>query len=76
LVPREHQYGEHVDDHQRQIAAQLAARGLAVSRDASQLQLDDVLAAARRTVVRSADPPPLRLALSGALGADAASGAR
>jgi UDP-N-acetylglucosamine--N-acetylmuramyl-(pentapeptide) pyrophosphoryl-undecaprenol N-acetylglucosamine transferase len=57
LVPRRFSQGEHVDDHQRQIAAELAERGLAVSVEADDVDLDSLLAAAARRVVRPAQAP-------------------
>jgi UDP-N-acetylglucosamine transferase subunit ALG13 len=50
LVPRRLARGEHVDDHQIQIAAELAGRGLAVTAEADRITLDDLRAAARRRV--------------------------
>ena len=50
LVPRRAAHHEHVDDHQTQIAAELAQRGLAVSAEADELTLDDLLTAASRRV--------------------------
>jgi UDP-N-acetylglucosamine--N-acetylmuramyl-(pentapeptide) pyrophosphoryl-undecaprenol N-acetylglucosamine transferase len=50
LVPRRVARGEHVDDHQRQVAHALAARGLAMTRDADELSENDLLAAAARAV--------------------------
>jgi UDP-N-acetylglucosamine--N-acetylmuramyl-(pentapeptide) pyrophosphoryl-undecaprenol N-acetylglucosamine transferase len=55
LVPRRYAMKEHVDDHQIQIADELVKRGLAVSTDASELEIEDLFAAAARRVVR----PPL-----------------
>jgi UDP-N-acetylglucosamine transferase subunit ALG13 len=57
LVPRRFSLGEHVDDHQVQIAAELGERGLSVSVDASELRLDDLLAAAARSVASPAQAP-------------------
>ncbi|MFC3686892.1 glycosyltransferase [Aquipuribacter hungaricus] len=51
LVPRRAAHGEHVDDHQLQIAGVAAARGLAVVREADELAPDDLLAAAALRVV-------------------------
>jgi UDP-N-acetylglucosamine--N-acetylmuramyl-(pentapeptide) pyrophosphoryl-undecaprenol N-acetylglucosamine transferase len=60
LVPRELHHGEHVDDHQHQIADELARRGLAIHRSVDTLRLDDLREAARLEVERVA-APPLRL---------------
>lgn len=48
LVPRRAKFAEHVDDHQLQIARELASRGLAIHREVHELELDDLLDAARR----------------------------
>ncbi len=53
LVPRMKSHGEHVDDHQTQIARQFAARGLAVMADASTVDLDSFSAARSRCVKRT-----------------------
>jgi UDP-N-acetylglucosamine transferase subunit ALG13 len=58
LVPRRLVHGEHVDDHQTQIAAELGNRGLAVSAEADELTLDHLLAAsATRVMTLPTDPP-------------------
>jgi UDP-N-acetylglucosamine transferase subunit ALG13 len=57
LVPRRFALGEHVDDHQRQIAADLAERGLAISVEADALCTEHLFAAAGRQVVRPAQAP-------------------
>jgi UDP-N-acetylglucosamine--N-acetylmuramyl-(pentapeptide) pyrophosphoryl-undecaprenol N-acetylglucosamine transferase len=46
LVPRRLAHGEHVDDHQIQIAEELAARNLAISVDADRLSYEHLKAAA------------------------------
>jgi UDP-N-acetylglucosamine--N-acetylmuramyl-(pentapeptide) pyrophosphoryl-undecaprenol N-acetylglucosamine transferase len=46
LVPREQRYGEHIDDHQQQIARELSARGLAVSSSVAELSWDHLVQAA------------------------------
>jgi UDP-N-acetylglucosamine--N-acetylmuramyl-(pentapeptide) pyrophosphoryl-undecaprenol N-acetylglucosamine transferase len=57
LVPRLARFGEHVDDHQLQLAARLADFGLAVvwSPEAG---VDGVIAQARRSVPRSLSERP------------------
>jgi UDP-N-acetylglucosamine--N-acetylmuramyl-(pentapeptide) pyrophosphoryl-undecaprenol N-acetylglucosamine transferase len=50
LVFREAQHGEHVDDHQRQIADLLGERGVAFPVSAEDLTLDDLERAARLEV--------------------------
>ena len=57
LVPRRFSLGEHVDDHQVQIAGELAERGLAVSADADNLSHEVLLAAATGSVARPAQAP-------------------
>jgi UDP-N-acetylglucosamine transferase subunit ALG13 len=58
LVPRRHARGEHVDDHQIQIATELRDRSLSVSVDADELTLAHLFAgAARRARTLAEDPP-------------------
>jgi UDP-N-acetylglucosamine transferase subunit ALG13 len=58
LVPRRLAHGEHVDDHQIQIAGELSERGLALSVEADELTLGDLLnAAAKRVDTLPTDPP-------------------
>jgi UDP-N-acetylglucosamine:LPS N-acetylglucosamine transferase len=61
LVPRRVSFSEHVDDHQTQIARELARRGLAVSGDADQLSLDHLLQAAATGIAPLGEEPPLRM---------------
>lgn len=58
LVPRRHAMGEHVDDHQIQIATELRDRALSVSVDADELTLTHLLAGARRRARTLAEDPP------------------
>ena len=58
LVPRRHALGEHVDDHQTQIATELGDRGLSVSVEADDLTLETLHAAATRPVRTLAAEPP------------------
>jgi UDP-N-acetylglucosamine--N-acetylmuramyl-(pentapeptide) pyrophosphoryl-undecaprenol N-acetylglucosamine transferase len=51
LVPRRLAHGEHVDDHQTQIAGELSNRGLALSVEADDLALEHLLAAAASRVM-------------------------
>ena len=62
LVPRRVDRGEHVDDHQPEVAAALAARGLATVCDADGLTGHDLLAAASRQVTELAAPAAMELA--------------
>ncbi len=56
LVPRLERFGEHVDDHQQQIAAELDRRGLAIGCAVEDLGTDAVdRAAATQVVSRPAD---------------------
>ena len=61
LVPREQAHGEHIDDHQAQIAAELVEKGLATSRRVEELTTDDLLQAARWRVTSDADASPIEL---------------
>ncbi|WP_432524046.1 glycosyltransferase [Kineococcus sp. SYSU DK006] len=60
LLPRLASHGEHVDDHQSEIAAMLQDRGLAVVRDAGSVTWEDVLETARHRV-RSTSRTPFPL---------------
>lgn len=51
LVPRRSFRGEHVDDHQIEIAGELSARGLALHRELDELTMDDLGRAAGSRVV-------------------------
>ena len=61
LVPREAARGEHIDDHQKEIATELADSDIAITRAAEELELSDLLRAAGRTVNRVQQPPDFRL---------------
>lgn len=61
LIPRSASRNEHVDDHQSEIAAMLAGRGLAVVASPEALTGDDLRRAAHRRAVHSV-APPFRLA--------------
>ena len=61
LVPRLHEAGEHVDDHQRLIASDLHRRGLAIATTVERLDRSQLLEAARRRVRRRAAPAPFQL---------------
>lgn len=58
LVPRRHARGEHVDDHQIQIASELRRRGLSVSVDADDLTLVELVAGAGGSVRTLPEDPP------------------
>lgn len=57
LVPRRLALGEHVDDHQIQVAAELAARGLSITVEADRLSREDLDAAMAKAVARPAQAP-------------------
>lgn len=59
LVPRRVARREHIDDHQIQIASELARRGLAVSVDADDLSLDELLDAASAQIIVNDDDRPI-----------------
>lgn len=61
LIPRRASHGEHVDDHQVQIAVELDRRNLALHRAPDELTADDLLSAAARTTIHVDDPPPIDL---------------
>jgi UDP-N-acetylglucosamine transferase subunit ALG13 len=67
LIPRQVEYGEHIDNHQADTAAELERRGLAVVRSAERLTMDDLRLAQRIRVEAIASLPPIPL-VSGALG--------
>lgn len=54
LVPRSAEGGEHIDDHQKLIATELAQRGLAISVSADDLRWEDIRRSGS-TAVRRAD---------------------
>jgi UDP-N-acetylglucosamine transferase subunit ALG13 len=62
LIPRRHSHGENVDDHQLLIAEELSKRDLAVVRSVDDLTLDDLLLAARGSVLVDPQPAPFPLA--------------
>ncbi len=62
LVPREAAHGEHVDNHQFEIAKLLEDSGLAVSRKVEELSCDDLLLATSRSVVRGSKARELAIA--------------
>ena len=62
VVPRRGRRGEHVDDHQLLIAAELDRRKLALAREVGDLTLADLEQGAQARVERTATPPPFELA--------------
>lgn len=61
LVPRRMHRGEHIDDHQREVATELDRRCLAVACEADELAFTTLERAAARVVSRVASPPTFRL---------------
>ena len=61
FVPRRHQFKEHVDDHQVLIAADLDARGLALCREADQIEWNDLIEAATWRVEQDTHARPFTL---------------
>jgi len=62
LVPRRKLYGEHVDDHQEELASALSSRGLAFAREVEDLTEDEILAAMGSRVDSAEHAPPFALA--------------
>lgn len=63
VVPRRRAWAEQVDDHQLELARDLAARGLAVVSAVEELDLETLARASTLRARRLADPP--RFALAG-----------
>jgi UDP-N-acetylglucosamine--N-acetylmuramyl-(pentapeptide) pyrophosphoryl-undecaprenol N-acetylglucosamine transferase len=61
LAVRDSARGEQVDDHQRELATELAGRGLALHRDAHCITVDDMLTTLQTSVRRTVSPPPFEL---------------
>jgi UDP-N-acetylglucosamine transferase subunit ALG13 len=61
LVPRRPEFGEHVDDHQQQIARMLAERKLAAVCEVDEVTLDILRSAASTRVRQRTDAPMLQL---------------
>jgi UDP-N-acetylglucosamine--N-acetylmuramyl-(pentapeptide) pyrophosphoryl-undecaprenol N-acetylglucosamine transferase len=62
LVPRRQFRGEHVDDHQQQVASLLDRRGIGIGRELDDLDRSALAAAAVRRVTCSDDVAPFHLA--------------
>ena len=62
VVPRRQRRGEHIDDHQTQVASMLSSRGLALSCEVESLTLDVLRQATGRRAVREVAPPRFVLA--------------
>jgi len=61
IVPRRAAHGEHVDDHQTEIARRLGDTGLVVARSVEDLEHEDLLEAASRKIARATRPPAFQL---------------
>lgn len=61
LIPRQAEFGEHIDDHQLMIAQFLQRRGLASMASPEQLSLETISSAMSRRVVRSEGEVPFSL---------------
>ncbi|MBW0010128.1 MAG: glycosyltransferase family 28 [Pseudonocardiales bacterium] len=61
LATRERARGEQVDDHQHELATELARRGLARQRDAQSITIEDMVQTMGVSVRRTASPPPFEL---------------
>ncbi|MGH3802967.1 MAG: glycosyltransferase [Pseudonocardiaceae bacterium] len=61
LAIRDSARGEQVDDHQRQLATELARRGLALPRDPDSITINDMLTTLQTSIRRTSTPPPYLL---------------
>jgi UDP-N-acetylglucosamine transferase subunit ALG13 len=61
LVPRRAERGEHVDNHQREVADELDRRRLAVACEADELTTEVLERAATRSIARAKAPPVFHL---------------
>jgi UDP-N-acetylglucosamine transferase subunit ALG13 len=61
LAVRDSARGEQVDDHQQQLATELARRGLALHRDADSITPNDMLTTLQTSIRHTASPPPFEL---------------
>jgi UDP-N-acetylglucosamine transferase subunit ALG13 len=59
LITRDVRYGEIVDNHQRQLASELARRGLCRYREPESITVDDLVMTLSMTVRRVSNPRPL-----------------
>jgi UDP-N-acetylglucosamine transferase subunit ALG13 len=60
-VPRRAERGEHVDNHQREVADELDRRRLAVACEADELTTEVLERAATRSIARAKAPPVFHL---------------
>ncbi|MGH3887014.1 MAG: glycosyltransferase [Pseudonocardiaceae bacterium] len=61
LAIRDSARGEQVDDHQHQLATELARRGLALPRDPDSITINDMLTTLQTSIRRTSTPPPYLL---------------
>jgi UDP-N-acetylglucosamine--N-acetylmuramyl-(pentapeptide) pyrophosphoryl-undecaprenol N-acetylglucosamine transferase len=61
LAIRDSARGEQVDDHQHELATELARRGLALHRDPDAITITDMLTTLATSIRRTASPPPFEL---------------
>jgi len=61
FVPRRRSHGEHIDDHQAEVARELHGRDLVLAREATEVSLDDLTTAAAWTVRASLNVTPFPL---------------
>ncbi len=61
LAVRDSAQGEQVDDHQRELAAELARRGLALHRDAHSITVDDMLTTLHTSIRHASTLHPFQL---------------
>ncbi|MGQ0717212.1 MAG: glycosyltransferase, partial [Pseudonocardiales bacterium] len=61
LATRDRARGEQVDNHQHELATELARRGLAMHRDADSITINDMLTTLKTSIRRTESPPPFEL---------------
>jgi UDP-N-acetylglucosamine transferase subunit ALG13 len=61
LAIRDSARGEQVDDHQHELATELARRGLAMPRDPDAITINDIITTLQTSIRRTASPPPFEL---------------
>ncbi|MGH4010846.1 MAG: glycosyltransferase, partial [Pseudonocardiaceae bacterium] len=61
LATRDRARGEQVDNHQHELATELARRGLAMHRDADSITINDMLITLKTSIRRTSAPPPYLL---------------
>jgi UDP-N-acetylglucosamine transferase subunit ALG13 len=61
LAIRDSARGEQVDDHQHELATELARRGLALHRDPDAITITDMLTTLATSIRHASTPPPFQL---------------